>query len=169
MRIALIGFMGSGKTTVGRKLASLLDFSFLDLDEEIERELKMSIPDIFDRYGEGFFRSVEKSICMKLLSKYDNLILSTGGGLPSYNDNMGMLNQKAITVYLKQDFDVLWNRISSDRNRPLVRLGREKVESLLEERKPFYGRAFLTVFGNSKSPDEIAKEIAWIMGLSPEL
>ncbi len=168
MRIALVGFMGSGKTTVGKKLASLLMFSFIDLDGEIERELKMSISDIFSRYGEGFFRNVERSICMKLLSKHDNLVLSTGGGLPSYDDNMNMLNQKAITVYLKQDFDVLWNRISSDEGRPLVKLGREKVKFLLEKRKPFYDRSFLTVFENSKSPDEIAKEIAWITGLSPQ-
>ena len=159
MKIVLVGFMGSGKSTVGKLLSERLSLPLFDTDAEIEKRTGMSIPEIFSERGEEYFRKLEKEVVEELLSLPQDLVISTGGGLPAYSNNMELLNRKAFTVYLEADFEVLWRRISEDRNRPLVSLGKEKVKELLERRLPFYEMAKFKVRTDVNSPVACVEEI----------
>ncbi|TCK04526.1 shikimate kinase [Phorcysia thermohydrogeniphila] len=159
MKIALVGFMGSGKSTVGKLLSEHLRVPLIDTDAEIEKRTGMSIPEIFKKKGEEYFRELERLLIEELLSLPQQSVISTGGGLPTYFNNMELLNQKAFTVYLEADFEVLWQRISEDKNRPLVLLGKERVRELFEKRRPFYERAKLRVKTDVNSPEACVEEI----------
>ena len=161
--VALIGFMGSGKTTVGKILSRLLSAEFIDTDEQVEKKLKMSISRIFDNYGEAYFREAERNLLVELLRSGRRMVLSVGGGLPAYRDNMEILNRNALTVYLECDFETLWKRIAGDSARPLLRLGKDAVRRLFEERKPFYEKAKLKLRTDLLSPSECAEEIARLL------
>ena len=159
MKIVLLGFMGSGKSTIGRLLSERLEVPFLDLDEEIIRKTELSIPEIFSSLGEEKFREIEREVLTGLLSKPGSLVISTGGGVPAYKDNMELINKNSISIYLKADFEKLWERISKDGNRPLVAAGKEKVRKLFERRIPFYERADIVVRTDSQTPEETIDEI----------
>jgi shikimate kinase len=159
MKVVLVGFMGSGKSTVGKLLSERLGVPFVDTDVEVEKRTGMDIPEIFKKKGEEYFRGLERRIIEELLSLPYLLVISTGGGLPAYSNNMELLNKKAFTVYLEADFEVLWRRISEDRNRPLVSLGKEKVKELLERRLPFYEMAKFKVRTDVNSPVACVEEI----------
>jgi len=143
MRIFLIGFMGSGKTTVGQKLARKLGYSFIDMDKRIEEESKMSINQIFSELGEQKFRKLEHDLILQII-KMDNVVVSTGGGVPCFNENMELINQCGISIYLKMTPEALVNRlIHSQSRRPLIReLSAAElpvfVRKKLEEREPYY-------------------------------
>ncbi len=159
MRVVLVGFMGSGKTTVGRKLSLELGVPFLDTDEEVIKRTGKGISEIFTLFGETYFRKIEQSVIIDLLHTYEDAVISTGGGLPSYGKNMDLINRMAFSVFLRADFDVLWSRISKDEERPLVKMGREKVKELYERRLPFYEKAHFIVDTGKQNPEEVVSEI----------
>jgi shikimate kinase len=159
----LIGYMGAGKTTVGRLLSGKLGYRFIDLDDLIEEREKMSIPVIFEMHGEEHFRKAEQS-ALYSLQKQDQLVVATGGGCAAHSDNMEWLNQHGKTIYLRCHPGVLFHRIALTKNkRPLIAKMDDVdiMEFLLEslkKRLPFYVQAQLTVDGE-KSPEEIAESI----------
>jgi len=139
MNIILIGFMGSGKTTAGRMVAEKLGMDFVDTDQLIEKKCNKTISDIFEERGEKFFREKERYLIKKTLKNKINCVISTGGGMPCYKDNMEQLKSIGKTIYLKIDFDILKKRISA-RNRPLFQ-DNKKAEQLFSKRKICYENA----------------------------
>src|SRR5664279_2309648 len=125
--IYIIGFMGSGKTTIGKKLASVLGWSFIDLDKEIEKHEGKTISVIFSEKGEDYFREVESHLIRNLKSGTDTII-STGGGTPCYSNNMDIMLKSGLTIYLKLTPSQLRNRLSESKgDRPLIKdLDQEK-------------------------------------------
>lgn len=151
-KVYIIGFMGSGKTTTGRKLASMLDWSFTDLDRSIEEHTAMTIPEIFSQKGEPYFRVVEAEMLRKL-QHYANIVISTGGGAPAYEDNMDYMLGTGLTLYLKLTPGQLKNRLAgSDGERPLIKNLTDKellgyIEEKLQSREKWYSRAEIIVSG----------------------
>ena len=144
--IFLVGFMGSGKTTWGKKLANALELPFVDLDHEIVAHIGMTIPEYFEQYGEASFRQLES----EFLAKQENrlAIISTGGGTPCFNDNMEWIKNNGISLYLYHTPKSLWSRLSqSDVNKRPVLKGLtgdqlfEFIETKLAERAYYYDQA----------------------------
>jgi shikimate kinase len=150
--IYLIGFMGSGKTTAGKKLASLLGSTFIDLDRKIEEEAKMTIPEIFSLHGEAWFRQAESDI-LKRPGSEAGAVISTGGGAPCHADNMSYMLSKGLTVYLKLTPSQLVSRLSNAREeRPLLKgmKGEELLGFITEklaQREKWYCQAEIIVDG----------------------
>ena len=146
MRIFLIGFMGSGKSTLGKQLARKLDFEFIDQDEYIEKKTGISVGEYFTRYGENAFRKLEHD-SLKELIKIDNAIISTGGGAPCFYNNIDIMNENGIAIYLKLKPEVLKSRLKYAQNeRPLIKGKTEEellefIKTKLHEREPFYLKA----------------------------
>ena len=148
--VVLVGMMGVGKTTVGRKLASLLDVPFIDADEEIERAAQMPIPEIFATYGEPYFRSGERRVIARLLdgaTPARRKVLATGGGAFVDAETRALILDKAVSVWLDSDIDTLVERVGRKDNRPLLRGGnpREILARLREERRPAYQQAAIHI------------------------
>ncbi len=166
MRIYLIGFMGSGKTTVGRVLARRLGFDFLDIDNEVERLAGMSVRGIFKTRGEDFFRELERRVLQQTLDR-ENTVISTGGGTPCQHGNMEFIKNSGVSIYLMMQLDSILNRLEKSKNpRPLVQgLNREElssyVESELEKRKEFYNSADYVIKAESVSIDQIISFLKW--------
>jgi shikimate kinase len=162
MNIFLIGFMGSGKSTTGKKLARRLGYAFLDTDSEIVNRFGMSVNEIFDRFGEGKFRDAEVRLLNELIRR-KNLVVSTGGGLPCYGENMELINRNGISVYLRASPAELFRRLSTRKHkRPLIRDLDDRelmqfIESKLAEREPFYTMASHTVRGLHAGPEELIR------------
>lgn len=140
MRVILIGFMGAGKTTVGKKLSESLGLCFVDLDERIENETKKKIKDIFAEDGEESFRKIETENLRKVLESQDDFVLSTGGGIVTREENKLLLSHEKNIIYLKAALDTLFLRLKEDENRPLLQAEdrREKMRELFEKRKEKY-------------------------------
>jgi shikimate kinase len=155
MRIYLVGFMGSGKTTTGKRLAKALGFPFIDLDHAIEQEYRKSIPEIFKQYDEGVFRLLEKNMLHKVSELNPTAIISTGGGTPCFFDNMEYILNNGLAIYLHLEIPVLVQRIlKSHTRRPLVLSKDEdelqsRVEELLGKRNPFYRQADIHIDARS--------------------
>lgn len=162
MKIFLIGFMGCGKTTVGKKLAHQLGFNFLDLDEYIERSHGKSISEIIETGGEEKFRALE-SACLKEIVASDNTVIATGGGTPCFNNNMELINNKGISVYLKMSVDGLANRLGNAKTmRPLIKgLSEDELKNYilnkLTEREIFYLQAHYKVKAKNLNVGELAE------------
>jgi shikimate kinase len=144
--IILIGFMGSGKTSIGRKLARKLNYTFIDSDEWIATQENQTIASIFENKGETYFRELEYAFIQSLHGKTE-IVLSTGGGMPCYKNTMDLLNSLGTTVYLQRSVLDLAHRVShSKTKRPLV-IGKtsdelkQYIQSMLEIRNPFYEQA----------------------------
>ncbi len=152
MIIFLVGFMGSGKSTVGQRLARRLGYTFIDMDARLEEEHGMTINEIFKKHGENAFREMESRLLHELVALRD-IVVSTGGGLPCSGNNMELINQKGISIYLKMGPATLLNRLSRGKSRrPLIRhLSRAELDIFihdkLREREPVYLRAHHTVNG----------------------
>lgn len=146
MKVILLGYMYSGKTTVGRKLASILNLPFYDLDHYFEETYKISVKDFFDKYDERAFRDIERRCMLEILSQ-DKLVLSTGGGTPCFFDNMEVINRSGISVYLKMDpTSIVHRAIHSKNPRPLFKsIAQEELPEFIlrhiEEREKYYLRA----------------------------
>lgn len=165
MNIVLIGFMGSGKTTVGKELAVKMGYTFLDTDQYIEERAGMEISDIFSQKGEAAFRELE-SLVLKEIAGMDHCVVSTGGGLPMREENRTLLKQIGMVIYLNADEETLWSRLADDRSRPLLRgeNPREKIHTLLSERAPVYGRiADYAIAVDGSQAEDIAEEIEIIV------
>lgn len=157
-KICLIGFMGSGKTTIGKILAKQLQQEWIDLDEYIVNKLGMSISDTFKKQGEAFFRKVETQCLQEVLNVEKALIVSTGGGIITSPANRSML-VKEQTFYLACSFDQLFSRIEGDITRPLV-TSYEALYKRFSEREALYeAAATRTIVCNDKSIEEIVEEI----------
>jgi len=144
--VYLLGFMGSGKSTAGKKLASLLGWSFIDIDTRIEEYAGKTIPEIFSHDGEEYFRKLESKI-LKSLKSQTNSIISTGGGTPCFGDNMDHMVETGLTIYLKLKPEQLKSRLAdSTGDRPLIKdLNNDDLLSFIEEklayREKWYNRA----------------------------
>ena len=138
--IILIGYMGSGKSTVGRKAARAVEYNFLDTDALIEKEEGMTIAKLFEEKGEPYFREKETETIRKLIAEPKGNIIATGGGLPMKEGNAELLKELGTVIYLKAETDTLMKRLSGDNARPLLKNGdlREKIETMLAIRGPVY-------------------------------
>lgn len=142
----MIGMMGAGKSAVGTAVSRALDVPFLDSDAEIVQAANMTIPEIFARYGEDFFREKECKVIARLLTE-ERGILSTGGGAWLSEANRTAISRDGVAVWLKADLDLLWNRVKHKETRPLLRTAdpRATLSALLQEREPYYRLADLVV------------------------
>lgn len=158
--LVLVGMMGAGKTTVGRRLASRLGRQFIDSDEEIERAAQMSIPEIFEQRGEAEFRAGEMRVIMRLLKERD-IVLATGGGAFVNPETRALVKAEAVSVWLKADLDVLFERVSRRSNRPLLKTAdpRATLEKLIADRYPIYGEADVTVISRDVPQDNVAGDV----------
>ncbi|MGB4661680.1 MAG: shikimate kinase [Mobilitalea sp.] len=141
--IILIGFMGSGKTSVGERLAELLSYRFRDMDHIIEQNTHDTINHIFEAQGEEYFRNLETLLLKELLPTIDQTVLSTGGGLPLREQNARLIKEMGYVVYLRVSKESVMERLKGDTTRPLLK-GDElerKVDHLLSTREPIYERA----------------------------
>lgn len=160
--IILIGFMGSGKTSVGRHLSKHLNYDFKDTDEMIVSQENTPIQDIFSLHGEAYFRDLETKLLVSVKDSLALTVLSTGGGMPVRNENRNILKNMGQVVYLRASAATITDRLSGDKSRPLLKEGNinEKVERLLNERKTFYEEAADIIIDTDRKPvEEIAKEI----------
>lgn len=156
--IILIGFMGSGKTSVGELLAKRLSYQFKDTDQLIERKASDTINHIFQVHGEEYFRTLETGLLRKLQPILSNTVLSTGGGLPLKDQNRELLKKMGYVVFLKASKETIKKRLEGDSTRPLLRGEdlEEKIERLLGIRTPYYEKAAHKVIAtDDKSFDEI--------------
>ncbi|OGC13571.1 hypothetical protein A3J90_06790 [candidate division WOR-1 bacterium RIFOXYC2_FULL_37_10] len=138
--VVLIGFMGTGKSTVGKKIAERLGFSYIDTDEVIEKTEKKKISEIFNEYGEKYFRDLETEV-IKTLQDYDHFIIATGGGMVLRDENVKMLKALGPLVLLYTNPDVIFERIKSVQNRPLIEEDKlDKIKEILKQRDPIYSK-----------------------------
>ena len=153
--IVLIGLMGAGKTSIGRKLAEKLNMGFVDADEEIVKAAGCSIPDIFKSYGESAFRDVEERVIKRLLTEGTGVLASGGGAYinPKIRD---AISQHGYCIWLKASLDILVKRTAKRTGRPLLKPGdpREILRDLMDKRYPVYARADLTVETGAKTVDQ---------------
>ncbi|MCK5857277.1 MAG: shikimate kinase [Bacteroidales bacterium] len=160
MNVFLIGYMGSGKTTVGKKLSRSMSYDFVDLDVQIEQSIGMSINDYFQKKGEESFRELEHKELHKCF-KLENTVISLGGGTPCYFDNLEQINQHGISVYIKMSAVSLSSRLQNAKSpRPLVKGlsdGElfEFVQHQLGERERFYNKSHLLIKGESLKIPEL--------------
>lgn len=169
MRIFLIGFMGVGKTTVGKKVAAALHIPFLDLDNYISQQQNMSVADIFQHFGEDYFRMCESKCLQEIIVAHKNVVLACGGGTPAYLSNMQLMNENGTTIYMCAGFDFLMSRIKqSPIIRPMVKkhmgIGNENgLLTLFEQRKPVYERALRVVNVEKLPSNEVVEQILEIL------
>jgi len=157
-RVYLVGFMGAGKTSVGRALSSQLGWSFVDLDAEIEGAQKMAIRDIFEKSGEAEFRRIEQQH-LKRLSARPRVVIALGGGATINPENRLVADSTGVTVWLNVEFETAARRVSMDGTRPLFK-DREHAERLYQSRLPIYKLAQIHVLADNRPPAEIAGEVA---------
>ena len=158
--IALVGLMGAGKSTVGRRLAEALGRTFCDSDDEIEKAAGLSIADIFTMHGEPEFRRGEKRVLERLLSNPPH-VLATGGGAYLDKGTRTLMRERAITVWLNADLETLWERVNRRNHRPLLQNpdARNVLTRLLEERTPIYSKADLVINSVDGPHSETVKKI----------
>ncbi|MDE8654358.1 shikimate kinase [Novosphingobium album (ex Liu et al. 2023)] len=150
--VVLVGMMGVGKSSVGKRLAAILGCPFVDADEEIEKSAQMTIPEIFANYGEDYFRDGERRVIARLLGgNSPRVVIATGGGAFCNAETRALILERAIAVWLDSDLDTLVERTSRKDNRPLLKDGnpREILARLREERRPAYAQAPIHVVSSS--------------------
>ena len=162
--IVLTGFMGTGKTTIGKTLSRILHMKLVDIDEEIEKAQKMTINDIFSNFGEKHFRDIETAT-IKKFSRDSNIIISTGGGAVLKEENMEALKENSVIFCLNASAETILERTSRSGDRPLLKVEnpKEKINELLDCRRPFYKKAGIMIETDDKTPLEIVDEIMEIM------
>ena len=164
--IVLIGFMGVGKTSLGKLLASKLGRAFIDLDEKIEHDAKMSIPQIFETHGEKYFRELEKA-AVREVSARKNIVIATGGGTVKDAENLQLLKNSGVVICLTTDPEEIFRRTQKRGERPLLDGGGnerlETIKKLLDERQQFYNQADYQIDTTDWSPLQITNEICDIL------
>jgi shikimate kinase len=152
--IVLVGMMGAGKSSIGRRLAGRLGIPFIDADTEIENAAGMSIPEIFEKHGEPYFRAGEARVIARLLDNGPQ-VLATGGGSVMDAQTRALIGEKGVSIWLKADIDVLLKRTRRRNDRPLV----EKIRDLLPLREPLYAQADIIIQSRDEPHDTIIDEI----------
>ena len=158
--IVLVGMMGAGKTTVGRRLATRLSRHFVDSDEEIEKAAGMTIEDIFAAHGEADFRAGEVRVIARLLKDRD-LVLGTGGGAFMNAETRALVKSSAVSVWIKAEFELLFQRVQRRSNRPLLKTAnpRQTLQELIDRRYPVYAEADVTVVSEDVPQDQVASAV----------
>lgn len=165
MLVYLVGYMGCGKSTIGRKLARRMEMDFIDMDSEITRVTGKTVGEVFAELGEDGFRLLEKDV-LKDISGKEDAIVATGGGAPCFFDNMDVMNRSGLTIYFKMGPEKLAARLEYCKDkRPLIRDKSQEelvgfIAANLEKREPFYMRAKLIIDGDKVSDEYIANHIA---------
>jgi shikimate kinase len=157
--VVLVGMMGAGKSTIGRRLAARLRLSFVDADAEIEAAAGMPIPEIFATHGELYFRDGEARVIARLLDGGPS-VLATGGGAFMREDTRGRIRDKAVSIWLKADADIILRRVKRRVDRPLLQTAdpAATIARLLEERHPVYQRADITIASREVPHEKIVEE-----------
>ena len=157
--IVLVGMMGAGKSTIGRRLSARLGLPFLDADAEIEAAAGMSIPDIFESRGEADFRDGEARVIARLLDS-GPAVIATGGGAVMRQETRDRIRDKAVSIWLKVDPDIIMRRVKRRSDRPLLQTAEPEatVERLIREREPVYGQADVTVWSRDVPHEKIVDE-----------
>lgn len=157
--LVFVGLMGAGKTAIGRKVAAFLGLPFIDSDHEIETVSRMTIPELFEKYGEPEFRALEQRVILRLLEDGPR-VLSTGGGAFMNGQTREAIARFGISVWLKADIDLLMERVSRKQNRPLLKTAdpRATMAKLIADRYPVYAEAAITVPTRDAGKDVIADE-----------
>ncbi|HAJ46907.1 MAG TPA: shikimate kinase [Alphaproteobacteria bacterium] len=158
--IVLVGLMGAGKSTVGRRLGTALKLPFRDADQEIEQAAGCSIADFFDRFGEAAFREGERRVIARLLEG-PRIVLATGGGAYMDLQTRAVIKERGISVWLRAELDLLMERVSRRQTRPLLKTPdpRAVMERLMKERYPVYAEADITIESNGGPHDMIVQAI----------
>ena len=166
--LVFVGLMGAGKSAIGRMVAQDLGLSFVDSDHEIERVSRMTITELFAAYGEAEFRALETRVIERLLQAGPRVV-STGGGAFINPNTRQRIKESGVSVWLKADLDVLWNRVSRREGRPLLKTADPKgtLRALMDDRYPIYAEADLTVISRDVRKEVIVKDVlATIAGLA---
>lgn len=169
--VVLVGMMGAGKTAVGTQAARLLNVPFVDSDDEIVNAANRSIAEIFERDGEPFFRRKESLVLHRLLQGRP-AVLSTGGGAFLAAENRIMIAELGVSVWLRVDLDLLWQRVRHKSTRPLLRTPnpRDSLRKLYEERLPIYQLAEIVVDARADySIDDMARNVVAALGVRPDV
>ena len=158
--LVLVGLMGAGKSTIGRRLASALSLSFVDSDNEIVEAAGCSISDIFEAYGEAIFRDLEQRVILRLVTN-PSCVIATGGGAFINPAIRAAIKEKAVSVWLRADVDVLLERVSRRDTRPLLKTGDKHtiLEKLMDERYPIYAQADITIDSNAGQHETVVENI----------
>ncbi|WP_040592584.1 shikimate kinase [Mesorhizobium metallidurans] len=158
--IVFVGLMGAGKTAIGRKVATMLGLPFIDSDQEIESVSRMSVPELFERYGETEFRALEQRVILRVL-EHGPQVLSTGGGAFMNAQTREAIAGHGVSVWLKAEIELLMERVSKKQNRPLLKSAdpRAVLERLMAERYPVYAGANVTVPTRDDRKEVIAAEV----------
>ena len=160
-KIALIGMMGCGKSSIGKLLAKKLNFSLIELDEIFERENNVKIKDFFTKFGEEEFRLKEQAL-LKRFSNKENIVISCGGGIILKKENQETLfNSDITTIYLKASIDTLFGRLKANKERPLLLVEnlKDEIQIILSKREELYKKAKIQINTDNKTKEEIAEEI----------
>ena len=163
MKIILIGIMGVGKTTIGKELSNILNLKFIDMDEEIEKDEKTTISNIFDKYGEDKFREIEANLLNKLILE-DNIIISTGGGIIKKQENINLLKSQDNVIFLNGSIETIVSHLYNEiNNRPLLKNStnlKETIKNLLNERYEKYKESSkIEISVDNKNIDEVVSQI----------
>ncbi|MCK0131342.1 shikimate kinase [Flavobacteriaceae bacterium F08102] len=172
MKVVLVGYMGSGKSTIGQRLAKQLVLPFIDLDHYIEEKEGMSISSLFQEKGEIYFRKLETLCIAELLERKDDFVLALGGGTPCFGKNMELINAGASSFYLDGSLQHLHTRLSKPKRknkRPLIKnIPQDQLKEFLAkhlfERRPFYEKATYQIRIDEKSKQELVEEIIQQLG-----
>jgi shikimate kinase len=156
-RVVLVGFMGAGKTTIGRRLARRLGYRFEDMDRRIEQRVGLTVQGLFQERGEAGFRALELEEA-RAISTLEGVVVASGGGAFAREETRALLQQGALTVWLKCSLEVALQRVPLDGSRPLAG-NREIMRALLAEREPSYRRADVTVDTSRRKPREVVDQI----------
>lgn len=164
MRIFLVGFMFSGKSTVGKLLAKSMGYEHIDTDHMFESLYNISINDFFEKYGQDLFRELEHKLLLTLIEK-DNIVISTGGGLPCFHNNMELIKQNGISIHINMSFkSIIHRQKKSKKNRPLLKnKSQEEIEIFLQDlfakRIDIYNQSNIIIKGEDLSIKELKEKI----------
>lgn len=147
-KVFLVGLPGSGKTTLGKKIAKEYDLRFIDLDQEIINAENQTISSLFESKGEGYFRKQERDHLRNVIDTYSNFVLATGGGTPCFFDNMMLMNKSGLTIHLDTPIEVIQERLKNDSSRPLLK--KYDLHELYESRTKWYEKAQKSIMSTSE-------------------